>query len=306
MKNNSNKQQGSALLTALFIMILITIITMSMLLFVSKNIHQTSLFKEYLQGVNTLSLSESWAVSLLKNPKINLNRAQNNGTIQVITFHDYPKLHAELIDAQSRFNINNLSDSTYIPTILNILSQVLSGNPLTQNNLLTSLIIWINPYQPGRGNDTMMSYYRQQKPPYLPGFQFFQSLTELRLLFGMTPEKFQKLSPHLTALPEAAPLNIYTAEPLLIKSLLSPAFASKINMLLTLRAKPTKKSQESITQLLGKWNVPMQKVTFSSSYFWLNSSYQTEHITLHLSTLYHRAEKKDKSIEIKQLRRIIN
>lgn len=84
-----------------------------------------------------------------------------------------------------------------------------------------SLIDWIDP-----NDQTVTAYgaedgqYLMADPGYRAGNQPFTSVTELRLIEGMTEEIYQALRPHVAALPVfGAGINVNTATAMVIRSL---------------------------------------------------------------------------------------
>jgi len=116
-----------------------------------------------------------------------------------------------ITDAQGLFNINNLvrgnEPSGSDIGVFRQLLQSLSLDP----NLTDAVVDWID------NNSTVQPYgaedldYLQMKTPYRAANQPMQSVDELRLVRGFTPEIVEKLRPWITALPQPTEINVNTA-----------------------------------------------------------------------------------------------
>jgi len=138
-------------------------------------------------------LTENWAKPL---PPLAVEGGQITGLIT---------------DAQGLFNINNLvpgsksfaSDSGAFQHLLLSLS--------IDPNLIDAVVDWIDtdPSTLPYGAEDLD--YLQLKTPYRAANRPLQSVDELRLVRGFTPEIVEKLRPWITALREPTPINVNTA-----------------------------------------------------------------------------------------------
>lgn len=149
----------------------------------------------------TDTLQEDWARELPPFPV-------EDGTVRV-----------HITDAQARFNLNNLIQSG-VPnnveiSMLRRLLSTLSLNPA----LADSLVDWIDPDSTVRANGAEDTEYLTLQPPYRAANHELQSVDELRLVRGFTPEVVEKLREHVTVLPVSTPVNINTCGPLVLSVL---------------------------------------------------------------------------------------
>ncbi|MDH4133540.1 MAG: type II secretion system minor pseudopilin GspK [Gammaproteobacteria bacterium] len=127
-----------------------------------------------------------------------------------------------ITDAQARFNLNNLIQpggglNGAEIGVLRRLLLALSLNP----SLADSLVDWMDPdtsVRPGGAED---AEYLAGTPSYRAANQPLQSIDELRLVRGFTPEIVEKLRAHVTVLPgnTTKPVNINTCGALVLSAL---------------------------------------------------------------------------------------
>ena len=201
------RPNGSALLSALFIMTLVAIAATAMTLRMHLDIYRTSLTinsdKRYLASQAVIF----WAMDKLAEKKYDFFKLYPQG--QVADFptslqNIYPNLtiNGKLFDLQAKFNLNNLADKTYVAKFDALLDQVFAKkSPQEREALISAILYWISPYDLDKGFDEEMKYYLKLSPPYYPARQPFKSLSELRLIKGVDAAVYHRLSPFLTALP---------------------------------------------------------------------------------------------------------
>ena len=173
-----------------------------------------------------------------------------------------------ITDAQGLFNINNLvrgnEPSGSDIGVFRQLLQSLSLDP----NLTDAVVDWID------NNSTVQPYgaedldYLQMKTPYRAANQPMQSVDELRLVRGFTPEIVEKLRPWITALPQPTEINVNTASKEVLGALFYTLPAPAIEQIVSQRpykdpAELTKKIQE----LAAGKNIPQAFYGIKSSYF---------------------------------------
>ena len=127
-------------------------------------------------------------------------------------------LTASLEDLQGRFNINSLVNPDDTPNQTNIAAfeQLLASLGI-EPKWAGLLVDWIDkdsmPSNPDGAED---SVYLGQSPPYLAANMYVTSTTELLALPGFGHDRYQKLEPFITALPNGTPLNVCTAPGLVL------------------------------------------------------------------------------------------
>lgn len=274
MQNYRQGQQtGSALISALFMMTLITIAATAMTMRLQLDIYRTRLTLTTDKRYYAAQFVTLWAVSELANPKKTFSISDSTGKVAQFPqqfSNRYPPFHlnGSLIDLQSRFNLNNLTDPKYMLTMLRYLDNPkIKLSQESKKRLVTTINQWISPYEPGHDKDNLIAYYLAERPAYLPAHQLLRSVSELRLLKGVNASIYQILAPQLSALPEITPININTASPELLHALGYGLSEEQVDDILTTRADKGIKDDGKLGQLIKKLNIQANQVTLKSQYF---------------------------------------
>lgn len=136
-------------------------------------------------------------------------------------------IQGEIIDAQSKFNINDLVDATgktdspqakigryYFIELLKQLDIPKEGSPETVYQMIVD---WIDPNPDEIGPDGREDgAYLRAKRPYRAANRVILDVSELRYIDGMDLDTFNKLAPHLVALPPGIPKNLNTLDKMLL------------------------------------------------------------------------------------------
>lgn len=292
------KEKGSALISALFIMTLIAIAATAMSTRLQVDIYRTRLTissdKLYLAS----QAITFWAMDRLTDPKQRLTAHDTNGKLL-----DYPKqlqriypdvnIEGHLYDLQARFNLNNLQDKTFQLFFYGLLDHALKKTDASARRFIVDATSnWINSYQPERGRDTLSYRYTKQKPPYLPGYQPMQNVSEFRMVIGINAELFQAISPYITALPEVTPININTAPKPLLMALGNGLNPSQVSELMDARGKKGFTNLAEVSPLLQKLNIPNDQVTTDSNYFLSVAITSTQDLTMTVYSILKRGKEK--------------
>ncbi len=272
-KQGQNNQHGSALITALFIMTLVAIAATAMSTRLQLDIYRTRTSIDSDKRYLASQAVTGWAMTQLSGKKAPFKALDKTGKLLEFPqklHHIYPGIVLEggLFDCQAKFNINNLQDKNYQILFYNLIGNTDGAIPPTQRKLIVDTTThWIGPYQPERGQDEFMDFYLKQKPPYYPGYQLMQNVSEFRLVYGVTPTLYQAMLPNLTALPKAVAININTASKTVLMALGNGLNESQVNELLAARRKKGINDMTKITPLLKTQNIPLEQITLESSYF---------------------------------------
>jgi general secretion pathway protein K len=210
----------------------------------------TILAKDLKDNPQSDDLTENWAKPL---PALAVEGGQVTGLIT---------------DAQGLFNINNLvRNGKPSPPDIGTFQHLLLSLSIDPN-LSDAVVDWIDtdieklPY----GAEDLD--YLQMKTPYRAANQLMQSVDELRLVRGFTPEIVEKLRPWITALLQPTEINVNTASKEVLGALFYTLPASAIEQIVSERpykdqAELTKKIQE----LAAGKNIPQAFYGIKSSYF---------------------------------------
>ncbi len=219
------RQRGLALITAMLVVAIAATTAVFLSLDQQIWLRQAQNVSDRAQAEAVRAAALEWAVIILA------KSAKDNPTSDDLTqvwAKPLPALPAEggqvtgrLIDAQGKFNLNNLLldnnkiSASDVYVFKNLLLSI-SADP----NLSDAVIDWIDDNTTTEPNGAEDIDYLQLKTPYRAANQRMQSIEELRLVKGFTPEIVEKLRPWITALPTHTEININTAS----KEVLSALF----------------------------------------------------------------------------------
>jgi general secretion pathway protein K len=133
-------------------------------------------------------------------------------------------------------------------------------------NITLATIAWLTP---NAASGTYDEYYAKLNPPYRAAHHLMMSMSELRLVKGMTAEIFSQLSPYIIALPMTTAINVNNAAAPVLMSIsptLTPESAN--NIAKRCQQAPFVKNQDFLNFDIVKNNpFPDNKITTKSSYF---------------------------------------
>lgn len=268
------RQRGLALITAMLVVALAA--TTAAYLAIDQQIwlRQSQNLTDRAQADVVRAGAEEWAITILAKD------AKDNPQSDDLT-EDWAKelpplaveggqLRGRIFDAQAKFNLNNLVQGTN-PSPENIgffkqLLQQLSLDP----NLTDAVIDWIDADSDTRPAGAEDLDYLQMKVPSRAANQPLQSVEELRLIRGFTPEIVDKLRPWVVALPQPTAINVNTAPKEVLGALFHTLPTSVIDKFIEQRpykeaAKFSGQLQELATGLQIPQNLPPYGI--QSSYF---------------------------------------
>lgn len=311
MKNSRNK--GSAILTALFIMILVSIAATAMSLRLQIDINRTQL----IQNISTLKSFAEEGEKIMINQLIknsspySKDKKQNIDPIPFTlkaTNNKLFKREVVLTDLQSKFNLNGLKNSGQLkPFTLLILALMpkLSKEEAFYIALFTQE--WISKENQRVTNVTTEKFYANLKTPYLPTHKPFTSLSEWRLIKGVTQTIFNHLSLYLTALPIETPINLNTAPSAVLKTLGNGLTEVQSKNIIKIRGQDGFKTlNEALNNPeIKKMGLDIKNLTLTSDYFLITSSVSNEESQLVLYTTVKREIKK-KGVRISVLQQTLN
>lgn len=286
------RQRGVALITAMLIAALASIITSGMMATQNVSIHRSGNLFLGEQAWWYAVGAENWAGEVLKRDREDNDIdyyaepwAQSMDYLPV----DGGFLSGRLTDLQARFNLNNLVGSNpdkaaqQFERLLLLLEDV---DPYAVQVIVQSTRDWIDadiePRFPEGAED---DYYSSLEKPYRTANRPFTSVSELLLVRGFTREIYQALAPFVTALPPDTPINVNTAPPEVLASLAPEIALDDFGLLLEKREQaPFEDTQDFLADdaLAGR-AVDTSAVSVSTQYFLLQSeaSIGTTRITLY-------------------------
>jgi len=217
---SKNKQSGVALITALLIVSLAVVASISIAENYELNFRRTTTTFNSGQAWSYAKGAEEWAKAILaRDQKDNSYDAHdidnawwNNGQPLIFPLPG-GRIEGQLEDAQGKLNINALLDGNAPDPIMKLQFERLFVLLGIDKELVGAIIDWIDADQDFTGSlGAETDIYIGLESPYLPADQPMMDISELRLVYGVDTEVYEKLLPHITALLDSnALLNINTA-----------------------------------------------------------------------------------------------
>ncbi len=225
---SGQKQSGVALLTALLVVSLATILAVSLVDHLNYDIRRTENILRMDQAQLYNANAVEFGMSLLQ-----LDREINNEHDTLTEYGDhnlqvYPvaggQVSAKILDQQGCFNINNLASSgNNLSRNRAIYNRLLSQRGIDDNNantLTDSLIDWLDSNDISEVFGAEFDYYLGQQPPYRTSNSMMTSISELRLVKGYTPEIINQLENDICVLPSTnSHINVNTASLEMLESI---------------------------------------------------------------------------------------
>jgi general secretion pathway protein K len=315
MKSARPKQQtGVALISAVLVVAMTSIVAVAMTHSMQLSIHRTSnVLMADQRYLYTLG-SEAWARGQLIRDMENEETydAMNEDWAQElpVTVVEEGQVRAQTIDLQGRFNLNNLyrrialdsdteaQDETQQQlAILQQLLILLELDPAIGQAIYDWIDQDIQPLFPDGAED---NEYLGLEVPYRTANSLMVDTSELRLIKGVTPEAYEKLRPYVTALPETTPVNVNTASDVLLRAMFQSLDESSAEALLSEREEDPFKDIESFLDGLKKLlseddtlNIANLEplVSVSSNYFQLETSVRMDNVDQTLYSLLYRDQR---------------
>ncbi len=114
----------------------------------------------------------------------------------------------KITDETAKYNINNLlDDKGMVDKVAFERLQRLVIDLELPGSLAEAIADWIDSDTNPRRAGAEDSFYLSRNPPYRSANQAFTDISELRLVAGVTPSNYRKLTQHLTALPLRTSIN---------------------------------------------------------------------------------------------------
>lgn len=264
--------RGSAIVAALLIVALVTLIGGRVLLVQGMSINQFLARDDYDMARETASAGLHWARAILYDdgrrsaidhpgeawaqpmPPTVVGEATVNGYIE---------------DAQGRFDLNSLVVNGKVNRLaLDVFSRLLSHLGLPPA-LAENAADWSDEDDEVISQNSAESgYYLSRQPPYRPSSLPYGSTEELLRVRGFNPSILAKLSPFVIALPSSAPVNINTASPELLSALV-PALSLGIARRVAdqRQRKPFNSTTEFLEQVPGGRPAQTPPLGVQSQYF---------------------------------------
>lgn len=224
---NINKQKGVALFVTLLVVTIATLLATEIwfnnTLDVSRQYNNRSAYqaKHYANGMAL------WAKDVLRLDYEESGNFDNksepwNQVIAGIELED-AVLSGRLTDLDSKFNLNNLVIEGEVHEKSHELFIRILNNLELDFGIADKIIDWLDANQSPRTQGAEDNVYLSKSPSYRTAGQYFQHISELKLIDGMDDNTYERLKSFVTVLPvfgnQPSKININTASSLLLKSL---------------------------------------------------------------------------------------
>ena len=261
--------RGVALITALLLLAIISLLLVTMTTGQQLDIQRTSHLAHAEQGRWYGLSAESWAKTVLTDDDATIDSLHDDWATRVPVMPiEQGAVAGEITDLQGLFNLNNLVQGNQ-PDTLSISRFERLLKVLDINTQLTPVIVdWIDKDSIAASGGAEDSYYTTLQPNYRTGNQPFADLSELRLLRGITAEIYAKLKPYVTVLPTATAININTA-PATVLNMLSNNNQLDIDAVIDYRQQQAFTSVQSLEQFTLDKEQPLaiEGLGVNSDYF---------------------------------------
>jgi general secretion pathway protein K len=210
------KQRGVALITAIVLVAIATVLAVHIGTRASLDLRRTSGLIALDQGWQVALGAEAWAIEVLRDDREDSQTddlsepwAQPLPPLPV----DGGEFRGVLEDMQGRFNINDLvlSDGTVNMPAVELFKRLLTFAGAEPRWALI-LADWLDADTvPGFPEGAEDGSYLAQNPPYRAANGPVTTVTEMLALPGMTLEEFDRVRPYVAALPVGTTINVCTA-----------------------------------------------------------------------------------------------
>ncbi|VAW69479.1 General secretion pathway protein K [hydrothermal vent metagenome] len=215
-----HSQHGVALITALLVVSLATILAVSLVSHLYYDIRRTEnilrLDQARLYNANALE----FGMSLLRQDRIQNNEYDTLLEYSINNEQAYPveggQVFAKITEQQGCFNLNNLSKTAAElaknRSLYTRLLNSLSIDVALQSTLVDSLVDWLDADDISEPQGAEFDYYIGLDIPYRTANTLMYSPSELRLVKGYSADVIERLGQHVCALPAInTGININTA-----------------------------------------------------------------------------------------------
>jgi len=299
--NPSTRQQGTALLSALMMVIVIASILTISVYQTQFHIKKVQLEMENQQAQWIANGAKSWAAVILKKYQFKTTQpilAKLSG--KNIDLPKNWKLSAKLIDAQSRFNLNNLEEQPQRILFYLLLENLLKKEknvPLEQ--IFYGTLAKLDP----AFNHREKNNHAPLNEPNENITGSYATLGEWGKIKGVNSQIYKIMAPFLTVLPESLPLNINTCPKEIIKALKPKLSDTDVERIIFARGDKGFRSQDELFTILETFKIPVQNVTIFSQYFWVEVDITTPtHRHIQTEYLFVRRLSKKETPTIKLIR----
>ncbi len=229
MNSNITMQKGVALVTAILVVAIAATAATTIAANYQYDFRRTTNIQDSMQALSYAKGAEQWAMAILaRDAADSTHDSLDEDWAVVLPSFPLPGggIDGNMEDAQGKINLNalkptnnpNLPDEidpqvhSYLVRLFTLL-EIDSGLIDRIRDYIDADIIFSGT------NGAEADVYIGLDDPYRPADQYMQDISELRLVYGIEPEIYEKLIPHVTALPPNAKLNLNSASAYVLASL---------------------------------------------------------------------------------------
>ncbi len=308
MNGSPDKSKGIALITAILVVSIATVLAVSMVTRQQRDIHKTGNILRleqawlYIQGI------DAWAMGTLDQDQHDnkIDSAADNWNLPIQqTAVAGGELAANISDMQGRFNINNLINEKGVNQLERARFQRLLVNLQLPLELVDAVIDWIDPDSDIRyPNGAEDIVYSNRPIPYRAANTPLVDSTELLSVAGVTPEVYVALAPYIVTLPEPVAININTASEQVLRILADGLSETDAQAIIDAR---TAEPFETVKQFLehpalAGLAIKEEGLTTSSHYFQVNGEVHYGALILGYRSIIERKEQTASRV-VQRLRR---
>ncbi len=290
------RQRGVALITVLLLVALATTAAVAMTARQQYDIRRSANLLEADQAMLYVQGMEGWAAQVLRRDREEgeVDHPEEPwATVLPPIPVDGGQLSGMLEDRQGRFNLNNLLrggeiDAAWLARFRRLL-MVLELDPALAEVLADWLDADIEPRFPHGAED---GHYLGLERPYRSANGALVNIGELRLLDGVDSDIYQRLAPHVTALPGRSRINVNTTTAAVLMALFDGLDEAGAEQLLADRDEDGYQSVNEFLQhpALAGLEVEERSIGVSSGYFVLRSQVQFGRLVVAWQSLLQRGD----------------
>jgi len=301
-------ERGVALLSVLFVLVLLAMISFYMADAEFLALRRTSNVQDAEQAWQLVRGSEAWALRVLERDR----RGGDTDHLGEPWRRLGPPVRVEAgellstaEDLQGRFNLNNLSagrDKVWYPAFQRLLT-LLKLDP----GLADAVIDWIDRDQePSGAQGAEDATYLLAQPPYRAADRPFAVAGELRWVAGFTPKALAVLLPYVTALPAAnVAINVNTCSPVLLRVMARVPLSEADGVALADGRGPTGylKVEDFLRrpELAGKADTAARLASVASNFFLVTSTAHYGRVDTSLQSVVQRGAPNAPAVVIERL-----
>jgi general secretion pathway protein K len=305
-----NQQQGVALITALLIAALVTVVAVAMASRQQLDIRRTGNMLESDQAYMYALAAETWVTQVLKEDmqKTQIDTLNEDWAMKLPPIPiEGGVISGSVEDLQGRFNLNNLviasgndadkPDTTQEKILRSILEQVSFAEEKIQipPSVPNRVVDWIDANLNSMADGAEDQVYLGLDVPYRTANRLMASPSELAAIAGLTLADVDALLPLVAALPETTQVNINTAPEMVLMSLdedITPRIAKELAEYRL--DTPFENVGAAVKKLKDDYDITLDPklVSVSSAYFLVTSDAAIGRTTLRLYSLLTRKDGK--------------